>query len=198
MRKSIYKKASYETAVSGGAHEQISSSPNHQEEGGSRRVWCWWEHDNENGITPETLAMSNTLWDRGVQQWTNGDYLPAMAKFQQSLAPYHSAWPYIGKGSGTNERREGDLTDFFERSVRLAKRLLFCAYCELDASEFDSARQRLVQCLSILMTVYFTSPSREGRESIRNVMSDAWMELMLRYVVCSCDVLRDAYDVHVR
>lgn len=147
---------------------------------GGKRVWCWWEPDNENGITDETLKASNDTWQMGVQRWAKSDYLLAMEEFQNSLEPYRKAWPYIGKSSGTNEKREENLNHFFERSFMLARKLLFCAYCELDARQVDSARQRLVQCLSITMTVFFTTPSRASRESIRNVMNDAWMELMLR------------------
>lgn len=147
--------------------------------GPTRRVWCWWEADNENGITEETLHVSNDMWQRGARKWDNGQYLEAMQEFKHSLEPYRKAWPYIGKSSGTNERREGELNEFFERSFLLAKRMLFCAYCELDAKQSDSARQRLVQSLSISMTIFFTSPSRASRESIRHVMNDAWMELML-------------------
>mmetsp|Transcript_19050 Transcript_19050/g.34451 ORF Transcript_19050/g.34451 Transcript_19050/m.34451 type:complete len:544 (+) Transcript_19050:85-1716(+) len=147
--------------------------------GGGKRVWCWWEPDNENGITEETLDVSNSMWEKGAQKWDDGEYLIAMEGFQNSLEPYRKAWPYIGKSSGTNEGREDDLNDFFDRSLMLARKLLFCAYCELDASQVDSARQRLVQCLSITMTVFFTTPSRASRECIRHVMNDAWMELML-------------------
>ncbi|KAL7536720.1 hypothetical protein ACHAXR_007361 [Thalassiosira sp. AJA248-18] len=144
-----------------------------------KRVWCWWEHDNENGITEETLNVSDNIWQEGAQKWAKEEYLAAMEGFQRSLEPYQKAWPYIGKSSGTNEGRGDDLNEFFDRSFVLAKKMLFCAYCELDARQFDSARQRLVQCLSISMTIFFTTPSRASRESIRNVMSDAWMELML-------------------
>ncbi|KAL9180761.1 hypothetical protein ACHAXT_011214 [Thalassiosira profunda] len=144
-----------------------------------RRVWCWWEADNENGITEETLHGSNRMWQQGAQLWHNKLYREAMQKFSGALEPYRRAWPYIGKSSGTNERREGDRNDFFERSFLLAKRLLFCAYCELDDRQFDSARQRLVQSLSITMTIFHSSPARALRESLRYVMNDAWMELML-------------------
>ena len=145
-------------------------------------IWCWWEADNENGITQETLSNSNSIWECSSKQWHNGDYLNAMAGFQQSLEPYRIAWPYVSQSSGTNEKKRGnDKKDFFERSFTLAKKLLFCAYCELDAQQIDSARQRLVQCLSITLTVFFTTPSRTERDLIRKVMNDSWMELMLSY-----------------
>lgn len=148
--------------------------------GAGKRVWCWWEHDNENGITEETLSASDAVWEEGARRWGAGEYLIAMGDFQRSLEPYQRAWPYIGKSSGTNERREDGVQDFFDRSFGLARKLLFCAYCELDAGQVDGARQRLVQCISILLTIFFTTPSRSSREAIRNVLNDAWMELMLR------------------
>ncbi|KAL7552689.1 hypothetical protein ACHAWF_015919 [Thalassiosira exigua] len=145
----------------------------------AKRIWCWWEPDNENGITGDTLKASNDAWRKGAQEWEDGNILEGMQLFQQSLDIYRKAWPYIGKSSGTNERREHGLDDFFERSFMLAKRLIFCAYCELDASQVDSARQRLVQSLSITMTIFFTAPARASRDSVRNVMNDAWVELMM-------------------
>ena len=139
-----------------------------------------WEPDNENGITAETLALTDETWRSSAALWDRGDYLPAMSGLQRSLEPYRQAWPYIGKSSGTNERRCGDKLDYFlRRSVLLAEKLLFCAYCELDAGEVNSARERLVQCLSVVMTVFVPSPSVEGREKVKTVMDDAWMELML-------------------
>lgn len=152
--------------------------------GSGKRAWCWWGADNENGITEETLTASNQLWQRGVQKWDDGEILLGMGDLQNSLEPYQKAWPYIGKSSGTNEpppicHGNGRENDFFERSLMLARKLLFCGYCELDACDVHRARQRLVQCLSITMTIYFTNTSRSSRERIRNVMRDAWMELML-------------------
>ena len=189
------------------------------------------EPDNENGITPQTLSISNTLWERSEQQWNNEDYLTAMKGFQSSLEIYKLAWPYIGKSSGSNDRvKDADVNDFCDKSFMLAKKLLFCSYCELDANQgeiinghytmivlcsksqrcneahafniaqlyfpnvyiklhckfiyyynnktVDSARQRLVQCISIIMTIFSTMSSKE---SIRSVLNDAWMELMLSY-----------------
>lgn len=193
MNKKMKKHNNLETTVAGssimsagGGEAPLNNNEggDNSGPGGGKRVWCWWEPDNENGITEETLSVSSTLWKNGAQKWQGGDYLVAMQGFQNSLEPYRKAWPYIGKSSGTNERREdNDLYDFYERSLSLAKRLLFCAYCELDASQVDSARQRLVQCLSITMTIFFTTPSLASREFIKVVMNDAFMELMLRYVV---------------
>ena len=94
------------------------------------------EPDNENGITPQTLSISNTLWERSEQQWNNEDYLTAMKGFQSSLEIYKLAWPYIGKSSGSNDRvKDSDVNDFCDKSFMLAKKLLFCSYCELDANQ---------------------------------------------------------------
>jgi len=65
-------------------------------------VWCWWHPDNENGITNDTLQHTNHIWKMAVEQhWNNQDYLRAMEGMQFALEAYQSAWPYIGKGSGS-------------------------------------------------------------------------------------------------
>ena len=143
-----------------------------------RRVWCWWTPNDENGTTEDTLITSNKIWGISSQRWQNSEYLAAMEGFQHSLEPYNKAWSYIGESK--NEMREDDLDDFLDRSLILAKRLLFCAFCEMDGSQVKSARQRLVQCISITMAEFFTCPSMSSRELIRSIMNDAWMELMLR------------------
>ena len=59
-----------------------------------------------------------------------------MKGFQTSLEIYKSAWPYIGKSSGSNDKvKDSDVNDFCDKSFMLAKKLLFCAYCELDANQ---------------------------------------------------------------
>jgi hypothetical protein len=145
-----------------------------------RRVWCWWTPDNENGITEDTLSISNNIWGENAQRWRNREYLVAMEGFQHSLEPYNKAWSNIGETNGANEMRGDDMENFLSRSLILAKRLLFCAFCEMDGSQVQSARQRLVQCISITMAVFFTYPSMSSRELIRSIMNDAWMEMMLR------------------
>lgn len=100
--------------------------------------------------------------------------------FQQSLEPYNKGWPYISKSSGTNEYKKDDIEHYY-RSLILAKRLLFCAYCELDGQQVDSARQRLVQCISITMTIFLTNSKQSSKKDIKAILNDAWMELMLSY-----------------
>ena len=170
-------------------------------DGDRRRVWCWWEPDNENGLTPATLAASDAAWRRGVRErdaaaseaawrrgvraWEGGAVLEGVAHLRAALEPYRRAWPHVGRGSGTDEERRGDDDDprradgFGARSLRLARRLLFCGYCELDAGDVAGARQRLVQCLSVAMTVEGAAAARASRQGLRRVLRDAWMELML-------------------
>merc|ERR1719291_984209 len=109
-------------------------------------VWCWWEPDNENGITQHTLSTSDNIWRESASRWDGGEIIKAMSGFQHALEPYRLAWPHIGKSSGTHERRGGgSLPKFLGRSLTLARKLLFCAYCELDAELREAARGRLVQ-----------------------------------------------------
>jgi hypothetical protein len=139
---------------------------------------CWWEPDRE------TLMLSNDIWEEGYMKWQNKDYLIAMEGFQQSLQSYSIAWSCCDKSCGTNDLGENDLDTnilFVNRSITLAKRLLFCAYCEMDGNQIESARQRLVQCISICMTILFAANhSLTSFEcNIRTIMNDAFMELML-------------------
>ncbi|KAL7516444.1 hypothetical protein ACHAWX_001459 [Stephanocyclus meneghinianus] len=119
------------------------------------------------------------LWRRGVDEWVDTQYLTAMGNFQRYLSIYQKAWYafpnkqpfFVQKLSDTDKER------FCISALRLAKRLLFCAYCELDGDQIDSARQRLAQCLSLLITIQ--SLSRSSNREILASMDDAWMELTL-------------------
>jgi len=54
----------------------------------NKRIWCWWEADNENGITKETLVRSNDIWQRSARLWSEQEYLTAMSgKFDLSCLP---------------------------------------------------------------------------------------------------------------
>ena len=101
-----------------------------------------------------------------------------MQDLQASLEPYRRVWPYIGRSSGTDDGWDG-AREFFARSLALARRLLFCGYCELDAGYAVGARQRLVQCLSVALTLCATDAARGPQQSLRVVLHDVWMELML-------------------
>jgi len=72
-------------------------------------TWCWWHPDNENGITSQTLQHTNHIWNVAVEQWNTKDYLRAMEGMQFALEAYQSAWPYIGKGSGSFEMPSDDV-----------------------------------------------------------------------------------------
>jgi hypothetical protein len=129
----------------------------------------------------EFFADNNDLlWQNGIQQWNNQNYLDAMVTFQCYLAPYKKAWHshpskrpfYVDYFSGpANEEL------FCDSALQLAKRLLFCAYCEIDGGEIESGRLRLVQCLSLLITIRPLNSSSELE--VRETMDDAWMELSL-------------------
>lgn len=97
--------------------------------------------------------LSNDKWEEGYMKWQNKDYLIAMEGFQHSLQSYNVAWSWSDKASSTNDIGENDLntTLSVNRSITLAKRLLFC--------QIESARQRLAQCISICMTILFSSTS---------------------------------------
>jgi Aspartyl/Asparaginyl beta-hydroxylase len=123
--------------------------------------------------------------------WTlQQDYLTAMEGFQEALLPTSRLWNEIVEAiradliaipevikleSGALSTRELKL------SFQLAQRLLFCAYCEADSNQISSARQRLVQCLSILLQCLY----HQGNEAIKgaptSALQDAFMELMLSY-----------------
>ena len=127
------------------------------------------------------LADKNSnIWQQGVQEWTKQNYLDAMVLFQNYLSPYKKAW---NSNPGKQTFDTKDLVDseneklFCMRAINLAKKLLFCAYCELDGAQIDSARQRLVQCISLLITIQ--SLQSCDKEGVQTTMDDAWMELTL-------------------
>eukprot|EP00804_Cyclotella_cryptica_P008779 CCRYP_015627-RA/>CCRYP_015627-RA protein AED:0.22 eAED:0.22 QI:0/0/0/1/1/1/2/0/454 len=125
------------------------------------------------------IDKNRALWQRGVEEWDNTQYSSAMDMFQRYLSPYQNAWYtfpnkrpfFVQQLSDTDKNR------FCESALRLAKRLLFCAYCELDGDQIDSARQRLAQSLSLLITIQ-SLPACPKRE-VKTNMDDAWMELTL-------------------
>lgn len=132
-------------------------------------------------------------WHSGYRLWQRQDYLRAMEHFQRSLEPCQKAWnsfvqsetkPPTTTGEdlptsrhfrtppiANQEQGDADRLGFM-----LAKRLLFCAYCELDGQAFDAGQQRLTQCLSLLMT---TRRGGVSGSSSWSPWDDAWMELML-------------------
>ena len=126
---------------------------------------------------------ADAVWQTSVEQWYRQDYLIAMEGFQQALRPYQRAWNDYSTTSGNSDTSEDrppvwDAADHhdIERAIMVARRLLFCSYCELDGNQTESARQRLVQCLSIL---YGLQHHRQHLPKYPIVLDDAWMELML-------------------
>ena len=147
---------------------------------GAERILSWWEAQDWNGINENVPIASNNLWNESVRKWNGQDYLNAMQGFQEALEPYFNAWNALIGGTRTrttNHKRQGESSEHIDKSIVLAKRLLFCAYCEIDGNEVGFARGRLVQCLSILLTLSSSNANLEN--SIKAVMDDAWMELML-------------------
>lgn len=147
----------------------------------SNRVTSWWDFD---GMDASVLKTYNQLWKQSVQNWKKQEYLIAMQGFQRSLQPFSSAWetyvssPRVERMVIARKCIEDDKkSKFVEQSIILARRFLFCSYCELDGGQVDIARDRIVQCISILITL--SESSLEKHESTIVLMDDAWMELML-------------------
>ena len=129
--------------------------------------WCWWQPNDKNGITCDTIQRTNHIWKVVVEQWHNEDYLRAMEGMQHALEVYEKAWQCVGEeeslktpnddgeekendiGNGDNKQVMNDKSneeeeEFIATSIILAKRLLFVAYCELDGGQIASSRHRLV------------------------------------------------------
>lgn len=126
-----------------------------------------------------SIKSSSGLWQRGVQEWNDQNYLEAMAIFQTSLVAYQNAWSGQSKQPFYTKHLRGPADEqlFCTSALHLAKRLLFCAYCELDGEQIESARQRLVQCLSLLITIQPLQCA--SKDEVKTTMDDAWMELTL-------------------
>ena len=148
--------------------------------------WQHWKDDGvrytswiSNDMMAEFYAINNNssggdLWQRGVQEWNDQNYLEAMSMFQSYLVPYKRAWCAHSDPLAHPSKQDEQL--FCKSALQLAKRLLFCAYCELDGEQVESARQRLAQCLSLLITIL---PLQNQSNEVKSVMDDAWMELTL-------------------
>jgi hypothetical protein len=131
----------------------------------------WWmieandEHDSE------------YLWKQSCQQWYQQDYLQAMKGFQLSLEPYDRSWnKSIAKENITNSQTSEIRQREEAVAWKLARRFLFCSYCELDGNQIESARHHLVLAVSLLVNTQ--SVNNNERNS---VFSDVWMELMLSF-----------------
>jgi hypothetical protein len=130
----------------------------------------WWQR-----ATSYDQRQSNAWWETSLQKWNRQDYLPAMQGFQRALEPYQKCWKEsVEKKLSNGTDSHGDDQEY---ALTLARRLLFCAYCELDGEEINGARQRLVQCLSILLLLKKSATTKA--KALKPVLDDAWMELML-------------------
>jgi hypothetical protein len=143
----------------------------------------WWH-----SMSQQDQEIHESCWRRGYRLWYDTqDYLEAMKCFQDSLAPLSNAWeiwtkrghkPLDSPTSTSTTTSTGDTTALVSEGFRLelAKRLLFCAYCEIDGQSIDLGRQHLVQCLSLLLLLEMTPNWTDAR---RTTWDDAWMELIL-------------------
>ena len=115
----------------------------------------WWKE-------VEFHELCDNIWKDAYTEWYKEDYLKAMKGFQQALTPYVNAW----KGSFSNNIYDAEpIYDNEEKAQELAKRLLFCAYCELDGNQLEIARDHLVLCLSILInTPQYTDATLRPKE----------------------------------
>ena len=136
----------------------------------------WWTT-----VSDKERATHNSGWKTGYRLWEQQDYLKGVEQFQLSLEPIQKAWNrFVQSGKVAKQQpasAPAQLQDTGQGknfALNAAKRLLFCAYCEIDGQSIDSGRQRLAQCLSILLS------TRSAWYNVhRTTWDDAWMELML-------------------
>ena len=136
----------------------------------------WWKQ-----LSVHQHRHSDHLWQRACHQWYRQDYLVAMRGFQEALEPFQRAWECVDDDDPPIETGEGDGDDDDDRGICLAKRLLFCAYCELDGNQIERARHRIVQCLSIVVSLAKQQQQQQQQQKPRHqsLLNDAWMELCL-------------------
>ena len=144
----------------------------------------WWET-----VTERDREIYESCWHRGYKLWNEEqNYLEAMKCFQKSLGPFSDAWNIWNKLGDqpldVPSQMSSDLDHMSTTTaesgtafrLELAKRLLFCAYCEIDGQSVDSGRLRLVQCLSVLLLGSSTS---NWTDDMRIIWDDSWMELVM-------------------
>jgi hypothetical protein len=167
----------------------------------------WWDIDT---IDPKGANDCKRLWTTNEVRWNrNGEYLEAMGGFQKALEPITKLWKDRTKSatkskSTTTTSEIGPLslsnlslhessndspqttTNTTALGISLARKLLFCAYCEADGNQTKSARMRLAQCVSILLECcsHHQQENKQNQHQlsiITPLLNDAWMELMLSY-----------------
>ncbi|VEU34609.1 unnamed protein product [Pseudo-nitzschia multistriata] len=196
----------------------IASFEHHRDvtRGNRRPQRYWWDL-----LDPRDAAYSNRLWKESAVRWNRyGEYLEAMEGFQTALAQTGKMWndhsvtiannahdtSHLEKtqddkrslsSSPVQDGDDGtdDDNSSISSGIHLARKLLFCAYCEADGNQIQSARSRLAQCVSILLegccSSSLLSPSdpnnrelqkrQQLQKTINPLLDDAWMELMLSY-----------------
>jgi aspartyl/asparaginyl beta-hydroxylase (cupin superfamily) len=136
-----------------------------------RRRW-WWT------INHEDRLEYDRIWQSSVHRWRREEYLEAMEGFQASLRPFWKMWHQQNPDKDDDDG-DGD-DDIYSYGMVVARRLLFCAYCEADGGQLEFCRTRLVQCISILLPLHNSSDNLHN-VSDSDTLNDAWMELMLSY-----------------
>lgn len=150
----------------------------------------WWA-----SVAEGDLKGHEIQWREGDRLWYNQKYLEAVKCFQSSLEPFSKSWAHwmgvcggdiaeaLNSRSSANDDADSASTSFVgtdnvvkqRQLLGLARRLLFCAYCEIDGQFIDSGRQRLAQCLAILHFLSLEGWTKEAQTT----WDDAWMELVL-------------------
>eukprot|EP00980_Cylindrotheca_fusiformis_P028279 scaffold22589_cov138-Cylindrotheca_fusiformis.AAC.42 len=130
----------------------------------------WWV------INVDESRSSDRLWKQSCQLWNQQDYLDAMDGFQQSLELYDRAWLMLSKGTG--EGKPWNSNSERQEAWKVAQRLVFCSFCELDGNQICRARRHLVLAISLLL---HSLPSKDKSHQEQALLDDAWMELMLSF-----------------
>lgn len=138
----------------------------------------WWQN-----FPNKDAQQAENLWQAGLERWNRQLYVEGMEFFKSSLGGYQKCWTRHCSATAATEVSEGKSTidlstertlhKDIQAALLLSRRLLFCAYCELDGNQIRPGRQRLLQCISIL---YKVDP-----ETRSNTWDDAWMELILSF-----------------
>mmetsp|Transcript_41247 Transcript_41247/g.41973 ORF Transcript_41247/g.41973 Transcript_41247/m.41973 type:complete len:302 (-) Transcript_41247:911-1816(-) len=133
-------------------------------------LW-WWKR-----LSRKDIIDCNKIWKTNVLRWNRDkEYLEAMVGFQKALEPCMKIWNASKEivrstesslsastsaststsKTTSDEQQDNDL----QFGIQLARKLLFCAYCEADGNLPDASRSRLAQCISILLELLEYSPS---------------------------------------
>ncbi|OEU22123.1 Asp_Arg_Hydrox-domain-containing protein [Fragilariopsis cylindrus CCMP1102] len=154
-----------------------------------RRCLWWWKH-----LGQKDLIDCNKIWKFSSIRWNRDEeYLDAMDGFQKALEPIMKIWNennqeiILSAKESSSSSSSSSTTSIF--GIQLARKLLFCAYCEADGNQPDSSRSRLAQCISILLQLRNfecgsfddNKQQKKNHDIITPLLNDAWMELMFSY-----------------